>query len=153
MKNHFINTFEYETWANNEIAVCFTEIEDVPGKAVSLMSHIINAQTIWLSRMQNDSNDVKVWEEYGKDDLTDKLKISSENLAGFLKSLSENDLNKVISYANSKGEKFETVLSDILIHMSHHSAYHRGQIVTLLKPHLAELPYTDYIHYTRNIKN
>jgi uncharacterized damage-inducible protein DinB len=152
MKDHYKNLFEYESWANNEIAVSLSANVEIPAKAVSLMSHIINAQMIWLSRMQNVSSEIKVWQEYGKDELTDKLKISSEKLAGFLNSLSENDLNKVISYANTKGEKFETILSDILIHMSHHSAYHRGQIITLIKPFVSELPYTDYIHFIRIIK-
>ena len=116
MKDHYKNLFEYESWANNEIAVSLSANVEIPAKAVSLMSHIINAQMIWLSRMQNDSSEIKVWQEYGKDELTDKLKISSEKLAGFLNSLSENDLNKVISYANTKGEKFETILGGRSLH-------------------------------------
>lgn len=149
MKNHYINTFKYESWANNEIAECFTGIEVVPEKAVSLMSHIINAQSIWLGRMKNESLNVKVWQKYSKDELSDKLKDSSDKFTEFLNTLSDNDFNKVISYTNTKGDKYESVLSDILIHLSHHSAYHRGQIISLIKPVVLELPYTDYIYYIR----
>ena len=40
-------------------------------------------------------------------------------------------------------------LLDILTHMSHHAAYHRGQVVQLIRPMLDEPPVTDFIVWTR----
>ncbi|HMQ70174.1 MAG TPA: DinB family protein [Ignavibacteria bacterium] len=152
MTDHYRKLFEYESWANNEIADCIAGTDDAPGKAVSLMSHIINAQTIWLDRLKNNTSAVKVWQEYNKDELQDKLKYSSDKFSEFLNTLSDKDLINVITYSNTRGEKFDTEMSDILNHLSHHSAYHRGQIITLMKPFLSDVPFTDYILYVRNIK-
>lgn len=153
MIDHFKKIFEYENWANNEIVQCLTGVEDVPHKAVSLMSHIINAQIVWVSRINNEITDVKVWQEYDKNELSHKLKVSSEMLTKLTNTLTQKDLKREISYKNTKGEKFDTALSDILNQLSHHSAYHRGQIVSLIKPIVSDLPMTDYIVFIRTVKN
>lgn len=153
MKDHFVNTFQYDSWANLEIATCLSEMNSPPQKAVSLMSHIINAGNIWLGRLLNKDIGIKVWEEYESSMLPALAAKSSEEIIKYLESIEVDDLNKVITYSNSKGEKFENLLTDILIHLSHHSPYHRGQIVSIIKPLVEELPYTDYIHYVRNIKS
>lgn len=153
MKDHFKNIFKYDAWANAEIVNCLAQMDTPPQKAISLMSHIINAQVLWLSRITNVATDVKVWQDYDKNELPDKLKESSKNLIEFINTLDQEGLKKVITYTNTKGEKFESALTDILNQLSHHSAYHRGQIALLVKPLVGELPITDYIHFARKIKN
>lgn len=62
MKEYFINLFKYEAWANKEVSDCLISISEPPEKALSLMSHIINAQVIWLSRITGKTIDVNsVW--------------------------------------------------------------------------------------------
>jgi uncharacterized damage-inducible protein DinB len=70
-------------------------------------------------------------------------------LKSFLESESEESLNRLISYTNSAGEPFKSPMIDILMHLSHHAAYHRGQIVQLIRPQLDEAPKTDYILWAR----
>ncbi len=153
MKNHFIKLFQYENWANKEIAETMLGIESLPDKPLSLMSHIINARIIWLSRIKNEVSDLAVWKVYNKSEIADELIKSSSALTDFISSLPEDDFKKSIHYKNTKGENFNSALEDILIHMTHHSAYHRGQIVLLIKNLVTTLPYTDYIHFIRNVKS
>ena len=61
----------------------------------------------------------------------------------------EQEFNKIIKYQNTTGASFETPMGEILIHLTHHGAYHRGQIISLLKPIVNPLPATDYIVWLR----
>lgn len=153
MKVHFVNLLQYENWANKEIADSLIGINDLPEKLLSIMSHIINAQLVWLSRIKSEASEVAVWQIYEKSGIQEALNKSSSGLSEFINTISENDLRKIISYSNTKGEKFNSVLEDILTHLTHHSAYHRGQIVLMLKTLVPALPNTDYIFFVRNIVN
>lgn len=152
MKSYFENLFAFEAWANKEIADCLLSVNPLPGKAMSVMSHIINAQKIWLCRIKNEKTDAEVWEVYDKSDLGIELKKSTDDLKNFVSSLNEENLNDVILYTNTKGESFESVMHDILTHLIIHSSYHRGQIILEIKPLVKSLPYTDYINYVRTIR-
>lgn len=59
-------------------------------------------------------------------------------------------LKKKISYKNSRGERFENSVRDILFHVINHSTYHRGQIATDCKLHGMTPLATDYIFYKRD---
>lgn len=152
MKEYFINLINYENWANKEVTDCIVSLNDPPEKSLALMSHIINAQMLWLSRIKNETAGTTVWKLYSKSEISEKLEKSSKQLEEFINNLSESNLMKVVSYTNTKGEQFESKISDILTHLTHHSAYHRGQIILLIKPLVNILPYTDFIHFARNVK-
>lgn len=153
MKEYFSNLFKYENWANKEISNLLLTLPEPPEKAMSLMSHIINAQIVWLNRLRNNVSDTKVWHMYSKSEIRGVLEKSSSELSEFISNITENDIVNVIEYKNTKGEKFRTAVKDILTHMCLHSPYHRGQIILLIKPFVSELPYTDYIHFVRTVKS
>jgi uncharacterized damage-inducible protein DinB len=56
---------------------------------------------------------------------------------------------RTVAYTNSKGEAWTSTVEDILIHVTIHSAYHRGQIASDLRAAGLEPAYTDYIHAVR----
>lgn len=152
MKEYFLNLFEYENWANQEIIQVITAIEEPSEKIISIMSHIINAQILWLSRIENEISEVEVWQQYNKIGLSKIQRDTKLNLENYLQGTYEDDYEKIINYTNTKGESFESSIKDIFTHLTHHSAYHRGQVIILLKVQISNLPYTDYIHYIRSIK-
>ncbi len=151
MTEYFVNLFRYESWANEEVSACLTKLDDPPEKAISLMSHIINAQDVWLCRITGKSYDVNsVWKTLSKSDIPAALSRSSSALCDYVNNLTEGDIEKTIEYTNIKGEGFKSILKDILTHLIIHSAYHRGQIVMLLKQDVKVLPATDYIKFVRD---
>lgn len=152
MKEYLKNLFEYENWANREITDCLLKMEDPPEKVMSLISHIINARIIWLERIKNISQSAAVWQVYNKSELMETLNKSASRLMEFMSKIEDKDLETVIEYTNTKGEKHSSTVKDILTHLLFHSPYHRGQIVLLIKPLVPVLPYTDYIHFARNIR-
>ncbi len=152
MKEYFLNLFSYEHWSNEYIIKFITDMHDPPEKTLSIVSHIINAQILWLSRLKNISSEIKVWQLYKKNELIEMYSGTRLDFDFYLKTLEENHLSNTVVYVNSKGDKFESTVSDILTHLTLHSAYHRGQLVILMKPHISVLPSTDYIHYVRSVK-
>lgn len=58
-------------------------------------------------------------------------------------------LDEAIDYVNSRGEPWSSRAEDILLHVVTHSAYHRGQIATLLGAAGLAPASTDFIHAIR----
>ena len=48
-----------------------------------------------------------------------------------------------------KGEKFQSGLDDIMLHVLNHASYHRGQVALLQRADGQEPAYTDYIQFVR----
>ena len=153
MKDYFQKMFAYEQWANNDVTYALVKTEELPPKALSIMSHVIDAQIVWLCRIKKIETHVRVWEDYTIEEISGKLSKSSSDLIELVNGISNENLKKIIEYKNTKGEEFKSSLEDILTHLLIHSSYHRGQVVLLIKPHVSVLPYTDYIHYIRTVRD
>ena len=67
----------------------------------------------------------------------------------FFKDLTPKELASSIKYKNTKGEEFTSTIQDILTHITHHSAYHRGQIAAAIREAGHTPAVTDFIAYTR----
>jgi uncharacterized damage-inducible protein DinB len=70
--------------------------------------------------------------------------VESEQQA-FLKSLTDELLEKCVSYENLQGERWEYSLAHMMQHLVNHSSYHRGQVVTLLRQLGQTPPTTDFL--------
>lgn len=146
MKAYFKQLFEHEHWANLKVLESLIGAKEAPQRAIEIFSHTIAAQRIWLDRMNGNKTELKVWEVFDKEIMLELLEI---NYVDLNKLLDNQDINQLISYQNSKGEHFTSTMNQILTHLTLHAAYHRGQVVLLLKNHVDTLPITDYIFYVR----
>lgn len=146
MKEKLIDLFEYTYHYNKEmIKLISGNISKVDEKIISLISHTLNAQQIWNSRILGEKN-FEVWQINPFEDL------NTINHQNFLKSIGivkDSDLDQRIEYRNSRGTKFENSIFEMLFHAINHSTYHRGQINSLLKQNGIEPILTDYIFYKR----
>ena len=141
LKDHF----DYDHWANKRLFDLTRSTLDAPEKASILASHILNAQRIWISRIHEEDSPLEVWESIPSEKWGYWLDRNREDMAAIL---SQKQGNLVVQYRNSEGKTFRSSQSDILQHMLLHGAYHRGQIAQLIRP-MTEVPYTDFIFYTR----
>jgi uncharacterized damage-inducible protein DinB len=64
--------------------------------------------------------------------------------------LKEADYEDVIHYQNSKGDKYQNTIRDILLHIINHSTHHRAQIAFILRQQGNPPPISDYIFYKRD---
>lgn len=149
MKNFLIHLLNYELWANQRIINALETLDNPPARAVAVMGHILSAQHVWLGRVLNETTFVSIWEDTPVAWMSETAERQHRKIVSYLNTLSETDLTQSIDYATSQQEPYQSTLIDILTHMSHHAAYHRGQVVQLIRPMMTEPPVTDFIVWTR----
>jgi len=135
----------YDNWANKLILSQLSSL-NLPS-ADLLLSHIINAQLIWLSRILPHLNlkvdFQKVWK------LDEILNILEENTALFNTIITSESLERNVLYSNSKGEEFSTKLEHLVFHVIIHGQHHRAQIAKIIRDSGGIPLPTDYIFYIR----
>jgi uncharacterized damage-inducible protein DinB len=140
--------FSYDAWANREIIRSLRETPDFPPKALKLLSHILSAEMLWHERIAGQKQSLAVWPDLSLPEC-DALARRLEEIWRRCLEHDETALAKEISYKNSKGESWNSRVEDILLHVVTHSAYHRGQIATVMRAAGHEPAYTDFIHAAR----
>ncbi len=146
MKEYFQRLFAHEYWANLKVLETFLEARQAPDRAHEIISHMAAAQKIWIERINGTSSDTKVWEIFEKEALQG---LFDANYRALTQILEKEDFSRMVAYQNSRGEYFNSTLSDILTHLALHASYHRGQVILLIKGQVDKLPATDYIFYYR----
>ena len=149
MKNFLIHLLNYELWANKRVVETLETLDNPPARAVAVMGHILSTQQVWFGRVLREPTFVSIWEDTPVDWMRETAEHQHRRIVNYVSTVAESDLTQSIDYVNSKQEAYQGTLLDILTHMSHHAAYHRGQVVQLIRPMLAEPPITDFIVWTR----
>ncbi len=149
MKNYLVQLLDYERWANLRLIDALETVTYPPQRAVAVMGHVLAAQHVWYGRMAHESVFVSIWEDIPVSWMTETAERQHRQLSSYVEGLTELELSQTVSYVNTKGIRYQSTLLDILTHMSHHAAYHRGQVVQLIRPMLNEAPVTDYIVWKR----
>lgn len=142
------NLLAYDKWAiDRSLATIQAPLNS---RAQLMLSHILLAEKIWLTRLRGeDSSAINVFEELPLDEC---LRLSGELSSAYLSyidSLAEVDLDKIVCYKTIKGDPFQTSNKDILTHGGIHGAYHRGQIAMLVRDGGGNAIGTDFILFTR----
>ena len=140
--------FDYDDWANREVIGALLALPSAPHKAVRLMAHVVAVEFVWLARLKSES-DPAVWPEWNLQEIAERREEIAPNLREYLQSISPEGLAGQIEYKNTKGERWRNSAADILMHVTMHSAYHRGQIAMVLRDTGVAPPYTDYIQAVR----
>lgn len=144
MLQEFLN---YTQIADGKLIEIFETHQNVNPKAISLFSHILNAQHIWGWRILEKQPHYTVWQEHLPISFAS---ISKENFKIFEFILTHVSLDKEVHYITFKGDTFKNSVKDILFHAFNHSTYHRAQISTLFKLDGIQPPVTDYIMLKRD---
>ncbi|MDI1235548.1 MAG: DinB family protein [bacterium] len=111
-----------------------------------LMAHLVNAQLIWIERMLRRPNTMGPFEPQTLETL---IQLNDQNTAQTFSIMVHQSLEEKISYINTKGQKFENSIHEILIHLFNHASYHRGQINQLLVAEGHAPLVSDFIFYNR----
>lgn len=148
MKEYFLKLYQYNVWANARVVGEFRKQKVTHEKALTLMSHILAAQFLWLHRIQElPPPDYKLWNQYSINELE---RMSAEAGDHWLKFISDTEtFDRELSYKNYTGNAYTNNVQMIMIHLVNHSTYHRGQIALLMREHGYEPINTDFITYDR----
>lgn len=113
------------------------------------MGHIVGAEHLWLARLRQEPASLPVWPDLPVEQCAARLGELSDMWHEYLANARPDRLAERVTYTNSKGEEWTSVVEDILTHVTIHSAYHRGQIASDLRA-AGQIPaYTDFIHAVR----
>lgn len=136
----------YDIWANG--ATLNSLRPAPPPRSLKLMAHIVGAEHLWLARLQRRPAPLAVWPELTLEHCADQLSDLSKQWPDYLARIAGR-LGDEITYVNSKGEEWTSTVEDILVHVTIHSAYHRGQIASDVRAAGRAPAYTDFIHAVR----
>jgi len=142
---------EHLVWADGAVIESLKSQKQLPARVMEILSHVLAAEQVWISRVRNDPGGaLPVWADLS---LADCEALHLENADAFRRLVGAADqgsLQRIVSYANTKGERFESTLQDIILHVSTHGSYHRGQIAALLRAGGGIPVNTDFITYARS---
>ncbi|MEO0900201.1 MAG: DinB family protein [Bacteroidota bacterium] len=148
MTPSFPDLFSYDNEANKDFIDLILQQEVLPERIHVLMSHIFNAQDIWVSRMLEKKPSYGVWERH---EPSTYHGIREQLQARIKDVLSGGNLTQEVHYTNSQGKAFLNTRLQILFHLINHGTQHRGQIAALLSESGIKPPSNDYIFRRRQI--
>jgi uncharacterized damage-inducible protein DinB len=152
--------YDYNAWANHrslEAASALSAEKFVQpmgssfGSVRDTLAHIYGAEWIWLERFQGRSpsslpDTMQFKDMAGLRERWDELEA---RLLGFVRGLTQTDLERVFEYKTLKFGVYSNPLCESLQHLVNHGTYHRGQVTTLLRQLGAQPIATDLMHFHR----
>lgn len=157
-KQQILELYGYNEWANNKILEAMSRldheefIQDLGSSFGSMrdtLVHILGAEELWLSRWRGEQGRTLLKAEHfpSYSTLAERWNDFISQIGGFLESLSEGDLQEVINYQDTHGNPYAIELWKQMLHVTNHSSFHRGQIVTMLRQLKKQPPSMDLVYY------
>ena len=150
MLTYLIKINKYNTWANDLLIHNLRSQEITDESVLKLLSHIVLSESIWMMRLKSeDYSNKNFWKVLSTTECNRLSQENSKKYSDYLKEKLDNDLERLVTYKNSKGIEYSNSIEDILTYIYSHSGYHRGQIAKEVRKLDKEPAYTDYIEFIR----
>lgn len=141
--------WRYTRWANEQLLAKLESCgERLPSSSLRLLSHIMNAQSVWASRLNGDIPAPGIWDQH---DLATCQRMNAESLQ-ILRGVVDRQIDNpdaTVGYKTSTGMPFVNTVTDVLLQVFNHGTYHRAQIAMDLRQNGIEPVNTDYIIFIR----
>jgi uncharacterized damage-inducible protein DinB len=136
--------FDYSYWANSKLFEVISQLtpeqftQTVAGSYGSLrntMVHMLSAEWGWLDRCggakRGPALNAPDYPTFAS--VRDKWQQVEGHLREFLRSLRDEDLNRIVEFALGSGPKQSMPLGALMQHAVVHGVHHRGQVALLLR--------------------
>ena len=146
----------YTIWADREHLEALAELPEehltVPtgtsfGSLLGTIAHVLASEQVWLARFVGAP--LEAYPDEGAFADLAAVRAGFEELwpqmEFFLAGLQEPQLAAELEWISRGGNRYRRPLWQALLHMSHHSAYHRGQLTTMMRQLGYRPPSTDLI--------
>ena len=169
LRTNFELMAAYNQWMNEKIYGAARGLEQTElakdrgaffGSILGTLNHIVVGDTIWLKRFAmhptfsialkevadlpspNKLNDI-LFEDFAA--LSERRAWLDNHIICWVGTLSDDDLNVVLRYQNTKGVPANRRFSSLLQHFFNHQTHHRGQVSTLLSQAGVDIGVTDLL--------
>ncbi len=149
LPHHIQSLFAHMLWADERALASLDAATVVPVRALELFNHVLGTEAEWLARLEQQPGEIPIWPSFGLAECRATVLRNRTAYAAYLARLSPGDLDRRVSYRNSRGLPFESRVEDILLHVAMHGSYHRGQVALIVRAEGEEPNATDYIAFVR----
>jgi uncharacterized damage-inducible protein DinB len=148
VKEHLVQFFEYNVWANRLIVKTAERLseeqftQDIPYSQNSIrdiLVHILLAEWLWRERMQGyPMGAAEARQKLNPTDfptpekLLDHWTDEAMKMRNFLGDLTEEGIMGTFKYTNTAGRELEYTIADILNHVVLHGMQHRAEVALML---------------------
>lgn len=157
-KEQLRDLLEFVRWADGQIIMASRTVEDEAyfkdqgislGSIHKLQVHMMAAQWIWLCRWRGEfPTRIENHEDFpSRDSVEQRWPLVHSAIFDFLGLQSPKSLSREIQYRNLKGDIFCIPLGELMMHVIDHSAYHRGQINTMIRKCGGTPAAVSYVNY------
>lgn len=145
--------WRHAAWADALLLASLRDVADTPAAAPAWReyTHVLGAEEVWLSRLEQRTSRSAVWPTLGAADAAALADTLRDAYAAYFEALDPSALDRPVPYTNSAGQSFVTAASDILLQVMLHGQYHRGKVNLLLRQAGLEPAPTDYIAFVRGV--
>lgn len=148
MRELLIKQINFEHWANTILLASIKEANPLDDRALLLFGHLLNAGNMWLSRIYAQPLTTTLFQERSIAECEKLINENTRRYLDYLQTENDDELNRIIDFIFPiDGSKKRMSVVDAILHIVHHSSYHRGQIVSRLKGTVEPLPFITYIVY------
>ena len=148
MKELLIKQINFEHWANSTLLVTMKEANPLDDRALLLFSHLLSSSCMWLSRLKATPFTTTIFQERTLAECEELMHQNTNGWLAYLQQADDKELSRIVDYIFPiDGSNKRMAVSDAVMHVVHHSSYHRGQIITRLKGSVEKLPLVTYIVY------
>lgn len=169
LKQHFELLASYNQWMNSKVYDAARQLTATDfakdrgaffGSILATLNHIVVGDTIWLKRFATHPSCLITLQEVVKlpsptslnqiifhdfSSLNEHRDWLDEQIINWIGELSDDDLDYVLTYHNTKGVSANKCYSNLLLHFFNHQTHHRGQVSTLLSQAGADIGVTDLL--------
>lgn len=136
--------YKYNYWANRRILAAAARMTPEQflaetslswGSVRDVLVHMLGAEWIWRMRMQHAAAPTQLLSPTDfptYDSLVIRWQAEQRELSAYLTGLRDDDVNRPVSYRNTKGQVFEDVLWHVLAHVVNHGTQHRAEVAHVL---------------------
>lgn len=151
MKKHYKRLFQWNDWANRE---ALASLNGAPSgsDAHKALCHVLAAELLWHDRIYGRVSAMPVWPSLSTQQCLTEIDRLRDMWDSVIERLTEGELERQVSYTNTKGDSFTSTVEEIITHVLLHGSYHRGQVAREVRKTGATPAMTDYIHAARTGK-
>lgn len=116
----------HNSWANQAWAEALDTVAPDDEFLRRTLSHILRAEQAWFQRIGAEVVDADLWAPLSAIEFET---MQARHTTVALRQL-DGDIERIVAYQRLTGERYQSSIGDILIHVCTHGAHHRGQMAS-----------------------